>query len=128
MGEDTENTRSGFTLLELLVVMVIMGLVASLTVPAFPRLYDAYVRRQLVDQVSRSIGSAALYSYSTGEPVELVPFIEQRLELPENWQLRSQDPIVIDATGVCFGGDLYLISPEQVQEFHLIPPFCRLGS
>ena len=121
------KTRFGFTLVEVLVVLVIVGLVASLTTPAFPRLYESYVRRQLVDQVSGSISSAAIRSYSTGESIELVPFLERQVELPSDWELRSEAPIIVDSTGVCFGGDLYLISPRQVHEFHLTPPFCGLS-
>ncbi len=122
------KTRSGFTLVEVLVVLVIVGLVASLTTPAFPRLYESYVRRQLVDQVSGSISSAAIRSYSTGESIELVPFLERQVELPSGWELRSEAPIIVDSTGVCFGGDLYLVSPQRVHAFHLTPPFCGPGS
>ncbi len=112
--------------MELLVVLVIMGLIASLALPAFARFYESYVRRQLIDQVSNLISSAGVYGYSTSESMELVPFIKQRIELPGTWQLRSDEPIVVDSTGVCFGGDIYLISPQQSQIFHLNPPFCRL--
>ena len=103
-----------------------MGLVASLALPAFARFYEGFVRRQLIDQVSNLISSAGWYSYSTSESMELVPFVRERIELPANWQLRSEEPIIVDSTGVCFGGDVYLISPEQSQVFRLEPPFCQL--
>lgn len=65
-----DDTRhSGFTLLELLVTLAIIGLLAGLAVPAMATFIDSARLRTAAEALARELREARSYSLSTAQPV-----------------------------------------------------------
>ena len=62
----------GFTLLELLAAITIVGLVLAVAVPASARFYDAVRYRQAVREVMTTLGSARYAAVNTGRAQDVV--------------------------------------------------------
>ncbi len=69
------NTRSasgGFTLLELMVVLVIAGLLFSLGAPRVGKLYDSMQYREAVRELVSAAKNARRDAFATGQPMDLL--------------------------------------------------------
>ena len=111
----------GFTLIEVMVVLLIVGLMASVLSPSMARVANSIQAKAEFLEVKRKIQSLSSIAMQRGEVVYVTG-----LELQEGW-LASGD-VVYQPNGVCLGGNI-LISYKDV-EFRrqkLTPPFCRLG-
>lgn len=136
----------GFSLLELMVVLALVGLVAALAVPNLQRLYDSVTRATerdyILDQVSGLgvqamqkglnyvvLGTANAADQDNGEEVPLSPLGYERfpLDVPPGWRVRVDQPLLARANGVCLGGTLTLVPTEGAPiRIELQPPYCRL--
>ena len=138
----------GFTLLELLVVLVLAGLALALALPNLDRLYGAAARAtersRILDQIAalgrEAFASGRAYALANPAPTAgtraaqqppapLPPgFAPYPLELPEGWQVRVDEPILARATGVCLGGAVTLAHEDSRPErIILAPPFCAVA-
>lgn len=126
---------AGYTLIEMLVVLTIAGLLISLVLPRF---WHTIGRAELAAQRKSLLGQINQLGYRAfvgGTPVVLdsTPLPDGRspipvVVVPSGWRLDVPKPIEYTFTGVCAGGRLTLISPEQVrEEFELAPPLCQIG-
>jgi general secretion pathway protein G len=126
--------RNGYTLLEILVVILLIGLITSLVLPNLNKLYErgliAYERNNLLRSLSaisyrvyRQNKAAELGGATTGEmSAELLA------ELPQGWEISVGEPIVYLDNGVCLGGYLTLTNGRLVQHIQLSPPYCQAAS
>lgn len=129
----------GYTLLELLVVLLIFSFLSALVVPQLTTLYHslqlAYTRDEIINQIG-SLGYQAfqqrqnfkLISYPPLTNLEDTEATKQPilpLKLPAGWRIETKNPILFQANGVCHGGTVFL--HYQTQTFRLIlePPFCQ---
>lgn len=142
----------GYTLLEMLVVMLIFGLLTALVTPQLTRLYErvqiSYERQEVLERINgltflafQQGADSLLIKYPVDEesgqstdpkasdpksPVlnELLKPIP--LELPAGWTLQTEHPIHFLAHGVCQGGTLHLQHPQHpLITLELMPPFCQ---
>ena len=125
---------SGFTLIEILVVLAIMGMLTSI---ALPRLTSAYAsversaqRRAIQDQIE-GLGYLA---YASGKPIVLeasnlagTQTKDYPLQIPNGWLINLPKPMRYSSRGICAGGKLSLVAPDgSTEEFRLNAPLCRL--
>ncbi len=127
----------GFTLLEILVVLAIVGLLAGVAVPRLQRIADSVDIRNQETDIKLTIEGLGYKAYVSGKPIVLANEILAKdagnpdipLKVPLGWQLQIQQPIRFAINGVCGGGSLSLIDPRKIREtFQLRPPKCRLES
>lgn len=121
--------RDGYTLVEILIVLALLGLLSAI---ALPRLYtlfdvtrDSYRREDLLSQVAalgyRAWVDAKPYTLDADSlAARALP-----LEVPDGWQLSAEPPIRFSSDGLCTGGVLSLQDGPRIYRWQLDPPLCR---
>ncbi len=122
----------GYTILELLIVMLLLALMTGLAIPRLDRLLSSVRSAYELEEVLARIAGLGAQALQDGREYRLVdyPTVSSRddvapLELPEGWRLEATKPVVYRSNGVCLGGKLRLFVDEQVVELELKPPYCR---
>lgn len=134
--------QAGFTLVEMLVVMVLLGLVTGLALPSMQRWYDG-VQAQADGAVLVAAAQAAAFgagarrqaqrmTQASFEPVPAgAPSLESagvaRMELPAGWTVVSVRPAGFLASGLCEPGGADLLSSRGVpMELQITGPLCEV--
>lgn len=170
-GVDSTRDRTaatGFTLLELLVVLVLVGLVTTLALPNLERLQGAVTagteRDYILDQLAglgreamlrrrayvvvgsghagdvgfpgragetAAAGTRGLPARPAGDdsgPASHPGHERYVIDLPDGWEVRLDEPLVVYANGLCLGAGLALYhqGAEDVR-VELEPPYCRVA-
>ena len=158
---------AGFTLLELLVVLLLVGLISALAFPNLEQLRTAVTtsteRDYILDRIA-GLGRHAMLqerayvvlgtrrgdgadvsdpapmtfdderddsrtriSGSPTGPASRSDYERYVIDLPEGWEIRLDEPLVVLANGVCLGAALTLYDREA-EDFRvdLEPPYCRV--
>lgn len=125
------TTNSGYTLLELLIVLVLMGLISGLAFPRLSQVYDSVQFSIERDNILFQIESLPFQVYQRGVAINLreleKPLSEDLLALPEGWSLDkdASTDVHYNALGFCSGGELTLVKQERELALQLTPPMCR---
>ena len=136
------SLRGGFTLLELLVVLAVVGLATALAMPNLQRLYAAATRASEQDYVLDQIAGLGREAMLNGrayvvfgnapppDPAGAARYAEYEtyvMDVPEGWRLALDRPLVVLANGVCLGGALTLSHAQSTAvRLELAPPYCRV--
>lgn len=120
----------GYTLLEMLIVLVLLGLLAGLALPRMQRLYESGQIAYEKEDILRQITSLGYVAFDEGRALTLSRYPsgqqdDMPLELPEGWSIHAEPPIHYRPNGVCSGGGLTLVYANRVYEFRLAPPLCK---
>lgn len=124
----------GYTLLEMMVVLVIIGLMTGLVAPRLSSRYESYRNReqlqgvieqlQLLPRRVRLSGKSMLLS--NAEATEDAPAL---LQLPEGWHLSFVPPLQVSALGTCSGSRAQIDSAQrdsQAVYLSIAPITCAL--
>ncbi|EKP0280165.1 prepilin-type N-terminal cleavage/methylation domain-containing protein [Aeromonas bestiarum] len=115
--------QRGFTLLELLVVLVLVGMVTGMVGPRFIDLTERLRHRSEWQMLQQRINSLPFEVQLTGSAMALQ---ETVLTLPAGWQLKTERPVRYLSNGVCLGGQVQLLYGDEIKRrIELSPPYCQ---
>lgn len=127
---DLATAAGGFTLLEMLIVLVMLTAVSALVAPRLIRTYDAVAGSGERAEVRRQLERLPLEARAMYAPLAFEaddPALALHLELPEGWTVVPQDAFRVEATGLCPGGArLRVAGRGAVETWRLAPPGCEV--
>ena len=108
--------RRGFTLIEALAAVVLLGLLAGVVFPNMNRWYDSIVARQLLTGLTTQVRQLPAVAVFTGRDVSLADVTggsvvvadPYRLTLPAGWAVRDRGDLRFLRTGLCRPGSAWL--------------------
>ncbi|GGO63605.1 prepilin-type N-terminal cleavage/methylation domain-containing protein [Bowmanella pacifica] len=114
---------NGFTMIELLVTLVLLGLVASVAMPGL----DAWLSaRKAASQRAELAGKLALMPLQANRQGRVLTVKHaEDLELSDA-ELEVLTPITVLASGYCKGGEVALLLGERRYQFSVLAPFCEV--
>lgn len=120
----------GFTLLELLVVLAIVGLSAGIMVPALSRAVDAAQERAWTQELGAALAALPLKAFHGGQPLQLDAGAVRALlpdQLPPGAEITLLEPLRYSAMGMARGGLLRVrTSQGRVYEWRIEPVSGRV--
>jgi len=121
------NWFRGFTLLEMLVVLLIVGLLSSLGLPRLQRLAESLERANQRQSLIGQIDGLPYQAYASAREIILDSGASSAINMPADWQIRVAQPVRYSANGVCSGGRVTVLAPGGGEEvFILKAPLCRI--
>lgn len=127
----SKQRAPGFTLIEVLVVLVLVGLVAGVALPRLLVISQRFETAANKKQLLAEIAGLGYRAYVTGRPLTLVslPSADPQTDpvaLPPGWGIEVATPLKYAFTGVCGGGRITITGPgEGPETWDLPPPFCK---
>jgi len=118
------NTGSrGFTLLELLVVLLLLGLVTGLVAPQAVRWLDSAQQRGWRADLKARIETLPVRAFLSGEPLSIDARQLQLGLLGEagGAELRMAEPLRYSAMGMAMGGRLELVQGTSREVWQVLP-------
>ncbi len=136
---------AGFTLLELVIVMVLLGLTTTLAVPSMQRWYDALQARSEASAIVETLQVAAFdagvqkrsllldeqsFAPAPAAPARkrTTPIVERvQVNLPPGWQVGRSKAALFGADGLCQPGLVALNSSRGTPLLFVVKgPICRI--
>jgi prepilin-type N-terminal cleavage/methylation domain-containing protein len=120
---------AGFTLLEILMVLLLVGLVGGLVIPRVAVIYDNLMLRGEREGIVRQVESLSWRALSDGQVILLGNAAQNAgagLNLPEGWKIVASPTVAYLANGFCTGGKFSLhYLDERTWHYRLNSPFCK---
>lgn len=121
--------QPGFTLLEMVVVLVILGLATAIAAPAAMRGIETWQRRGEFDRLSDQIRALPARARAAGHDLvidqESLVSEEAPLVVDAGWTLNTDEAWIVRYNGVCEGGTLSLGTAGRVTRIAVRAPFCE---
>ncbi len=122
---------AGFTLLELLVVLAVLGLAASLATPALLRTVETWQRQSDIDAVMEQVRGLPGLARSDGRSLVIdddrLASGSAPLWAPDGWTLSAPQPWRVRVDGLCGPGALRMVSDTSGLAIDIVvhAPFCQ---
>ena len=120
--------QRGFTLLEMIVVLAILGLATALVAPAALRGIDSWRRQSELDSLLDQIRALPGNARASGKPIalsdETLKAKEAPLRVASDWALSVPKPWKVNANGVCEGGEVVIGNDRGSRTIVVAMPFC----
>lgn len=122
------SNATGFTLLELLVVLSIVALTAGLMLPSASRWIDATRERGWRDDLRAGLTALPVRAFQKGEPMVLDADAIRALapSVPDSVQIKLSKSLAYSANGVAGGVELTLRPQGGKPEVWIVEPITGL--
>ena len=148
------NRAAGYTLLEMVVVLAVLGLATALVAPSTFRMIQSWRDADEVQQVLAEVAALPVAARQIGSEIRLgtgqasasgiapirppgaepgnesgigtAPATAPPIDLPEGWRLDMDTPLLVRPNGACNAGKGTLTTNRQSIRFEVEAPFCRV--
>jgi len=127
---------SGYTLLEMLIVLMIMGFVAGVAAPQLANMYESVTISQQRKDILKQVSTLSYKAFRQAKKITITNYPQPSsskemnnfpLLLPEKWSVQVDKPILYYENGVCAGGNLTLKYVKVEYLISLSPPLCQVS-
>ena len=123
--------QPGFTLLEMIVVLAILGLATALVAPTALRGIDSWRRQAAMDVLLDQIRGLPGAARAGGEPIvvseESLRSDAPPLRIGDDWTLRVDEPWRVAGNGVCDDGKVVVAGSYGERLVLVEAPFCDVS-
>jgi general secretion pathway protein G len=123
MCRSTKRTINGFSMVELLVTLVLLGLIASVVAPQMDSWLSA--RQAAADRMAVTSRLALLPLQASRSGERVVIHNGEQLAL-QDLLIEFTQPIVVLANGYCLGGQFSLVQDTRTFSFNVTSPYCEV--
>ena len=120
--------HDGFTLLEMIVVLAVLGLATALVGPSAIRGIDSWRRQAELDSLLDQIRALPGNARASGKPIvisdDALKAAPGPLRVASDWTLHVPAPWKINANGVCHGGEVVIGNMYSTRTIKVGSPFC----
>ena len=120
--------REGFTLLEMIVVLAILGLATALIAPSMLRGIDTWRRKAAMDVLLDQVRALPGNARAAGKPIVIdtaaLASTDSPLRIDGDWTLSNDKPWRVSANGVCESGELKVSNRYGEKTIRVAAPFC----
>ncbi|MEE4661435.1 MAG: type II secretion system protein, partial [Halieaceae bacterium] len=108
------DIQAGFTLLEILLVLMIVGLAGAVVVPRVSVIYDNLVLRGEREALLRDIQTLPLRAQANSNSFAVAPDspeirpLSEAITPPEGWRVEFSEQLRYQSNGFCLGGEVGL--------------------
>lgn len=117
--------NSGFTIIELVIVMLLISLIAGLVMPRFSRIYQNSIISYEKDDILTQLSSYGYTAFQNQQNYQLSSDDHTLLQLKEGWEIKIETPIHYYANGACTGGEIVFYKGSKQYQVVLTAPFCQ---
>lgn len=120
--------QSGFTLLEMIVVLALLGLATAMVLPSTVRGLDSWKRQSAIDSLLDQVRALPGEARRTGRRIDISASSLQGERPPlrheSDWTLQTPRTWSVAANGVCEAGELIVGSAHGSRRIIVEAPFC----
>ncbi len=126
----------GFTLLEMVVVLVIMGIITTLVAPRLQRMYDSMEASLARNEIEAALERLVVEVRNSGKPLIFKNYPDDELILPKSFtktlsqlsvSLEFDEPLNISPSGFCSSaGSLTVTKSSLKYRLYVRSPDCRI--
>ncbi len=126
----------GFTLIEVLVVLVLLGLVSAVSYPRVQSIYESYRAVAIKDNIKAQLVNYAVQARLSRQHITVgaVGTVggnhdsnQLALEPLDSEKITLAEPIAINAKGVCMGGEVRVHLRSRTYHLYASPPYCEIA-
>lgn len=122
---------SGYTLLEMVVVLAIISLITAMVAPPMFKTVERWRARNSADDIERQLQRLPVLVARAGQPLRLASAKDWPAKLPPlelgDWTLVFREPLVVQANGFCESARIELQQDERRIPLRIDSPFCRIA-
>lgn len=130
-----EHRLGGFSMLELLVVLVIAGLLMGFVGPSFIGRFEQIQEKYAIDQFRTELAQLPRWTRLSGQRMSFKTLAEpllidgaEVLSLPEGWSAQFEPELVLLPSLVCSDATVKLLdaNANELKRFDVKSPDCRV--
>lgn len=120
----------------MLAVLTLVALLSGIALPAMQRWYNSLAQRAQLSEIAIQFQRLASRAALLSQTVELgkdnwrdkLIDGEPALALPEGWSVVNDQPVVFYHSGICAGGNVDLLGPQQQHiQLQIAPVNCDVS-